>query len=314
MVDAGWGHGGPLEANSETGLAEVLSAFAVYGGQLWGARRWVDSPLMLTHVRWQGPAEQFLDAMRHPGDDAYLSPGERAAWVELALHYPSSAAPMMSGAHGPWVALGLERAAAPALLARIPRSTTSGMPSGWSSPFQPSRPSSQPRWQPPATSNPRAPTAPPSVPAFDPLWPEPVGSDAFGLSRPGNGMSGGWPSRGTTQDFSVIPCVEIELPPTMGGSALGDYAREYTRDVTIHFVRAARAIPQVHELRGWMRGDRLVLGAQMLLGTGRPPTRTDMDNAAQLLADVLAQRTLPYVRLTFADPAEWQAGAPLPEP
>jgi hypothetical protein len=28
---------------------------------------------------------------------------------------------------------------------------------------------------------------------------------------------------------------------------------------------------------------------------------------------VLAQRTLPYVQLGFADPGEWMQGAPLPE-
>ena len=52
----------------------------------------------------------------------------------------------------------------------------------------------------------------------------------------------------------------------------------------------------------------------MVMGTGtRPLTRADVDNAAQLLSDELARRTIPYIRLTFADPAEWQAGSPMPE-
>jgi hypothetical protein len=291
-----------------------LSAFAAYGGQLWGARRWVDNPLMLTHLRWQGPAGQFLDAMRHSGDDPYLSPGERAAWVEIALHYPSSAAPMMSGTHGPWVALGLERSVAQALLAAMPRSPSSGMPSHWSTPFQPPLSPSVPAWQPPATSNPRAPTTPPSPPGFDLGWPGQLGGDSLGRSMPGAELPSGWPLSAPSQDFSVTPCVEIELPPTAGGGALEDYARDFTRDVAVHFARAARMLPQVRELRGWMHGDRLVLAARMVLGTGRPATQADMDNAAQLLADVLAQRALPYARLSFAEAAEWQAGWALPEP
>jgi hypothetical protein len=112
----------------------------------------------------------------------------------------------------------------------------------------------------------------------------------------------------------VIPCVDVELPPTMDGVVSSDYRRDFARDVTMHFSRAARAIPQVREVRGWMRGDRMVLAARFVVAAGnRPPTRAEMDGAAQILADGLAQRTLPYVRLSFADPGEWTQGAPLPE-
>jgi hypothetical protein len=100
----------------------------------------------------------------------------------------------------------------------------------------------------------------------------------------------------------------------MGGMATADYARDYARDVAVHFARAARTIPQVRELRAWMRGDRLVLAARMVVGTGtRPLSPAEMEGAARLLADALAQRTLPYARLSFAEPAEWQGGSSLPE-
>ena len=112
----------------------------------------------------------------------------------------------------------------------------------------------------------------------------------------------------------VVPCVDVELPPAMGGNAYADYRRDFARDVAMHFSRAARAIPQVREVRGWMRGDRMVLAARFVVATGhRPPTRAEMDGAAQILADGLAQRTLPYARLSFADPGEWTQGAPLPD-
>lgn len=112
----------------------------------------------------------------------------------------------------------------------------------------------------------------------------------------------------------MIPCVEVELPTATSGMASADFARDYARDVAVHFARAARTIPQVRELRVWMRGDRLVLAARMVLGPGRRPlTRQDLDGAAQMLASVLAQRTLPYARLTFAELSEWQAGSPMPE-
>ena len=63
-----------------------------------------------------------------------------------------------------------------------------------------------------------------------------------------------------------------------------------------------------------MRDDRLVLAARMVMGSGtRPLTRSDMESAAQVLSDELARRAIPYIRLTFADPLEWQAGSPMPE-
>ena len=60
----------------------------------------------------------------------------------------------------------------------------------------------------------------------------------------------------------MLPCVEVELPPIMNNPAAADYRRDFARDVALHFGRAARTIPQVREVRGWMRGDRLVLAAR----------------------------------------------------
>jgi hypothetical protein len=38
-----------------------------------------------------------------------------------------------------------------------------------------------------------------------------------------------------------------------------------------------------------------------------------MDNAARMLGDALARNTLPYTRMTFAEPGEWSQGVALPE-
>ena len=73
-------------------------------------------------------------------------------------------------------------------------------------------------------------------------------------------------------------------------------------------------IPQTRETRGWMHGSRMTLGALMALGTGsRPASRVEMEHAADTLASALASRTLPYVRLRFADMSEWAQGVLLPE-
>jgi hypothetical protein len=312
MADGGWGYGGPIETHSETGLAEVLLAFAAYGGQLWGARRWPDNPLTLTHIRWRGPAGQFLDATRHLGDEAYLGPGERTAWVEVALHYPAMAAPAASAINAPWVVLTVDRGQAQALAATTTQPRRAGMQSGW--PSQPGSPQRVPGWGPISQINRQAQHTPPLDTAHSYNTPGPVSADPFNASAPGLHAMNGWPALGSVSgDLAVIPCVEIELPPALDMPLSQQYAREYAHDVAIHFARATRGIPQVRERRGWMRDDRLVLAARMVFGVGRPVTRADMDNAAQLLADALAQQTVPYLRLTFAEPAEWQSGAALPE-
>ena len=100
----------------------------------------------------------------------------------------------------------------------------------------------------------------------------------------------------------------------LGDPATAESIRDFTRDVAIHFNRACKTIPQVRETRGWLHASHLVLAARMAVAQGtRPPTRAEMEGAASILADVLAQRTLPYSRLLFADPGAWAQGTPLPE-
>src|SRR5260221_696449 len=145
--------------------------------------------------------------------------------------------------------------------------------------------------------------AAPAAPPFPPRGPP-----------PGQGRGWGDRRRGDRGEGRVLPGVGVGRPQIRNNPAAADYRRDFARDVALHFGRAARTIPQVREVRGWMRGDRLVLAARFVVTIGnRAPMRADMDGAARILADVLAQRTLPYVQLGFADPGEWMQGAPLPE-
>jgi hypothetical protein len=258
-----------------------LAAVLAYGGHLRGARRWSDAPLTLTHVNWEGPTGQSITAARHPGDEASLSPAERDAWVRLAVRYPSA----QSGPSGPsssWMALQITRDEAQSLAISISRAP---------------RMNSGPSWG--------------SRPVYSPV---PAPPSTWNIQAHNSQSTGSWQLRPQPgQEASVIPCVEVELPPAMDGMS-ADFARDYQRDVAMHFARAARTVPAVREVRGWMRGDRLVLAARMAIDTGgRPPTRTEMDHGAHMLASALSQRTLPYARMSFAEPVEWQAGSALPE-
>jgi hypothetical protein len=115
-------------------------------------------------------------------------------------------------------------------------------------------------------------------------------------------------------EIAVLPCIEVELPHLLNDRITTDYHRDFARDVAIHFRQAVHQFHEVREVRGWMRGDRLVLAARFIMVTAtRTPTRADMDHIAQLLSDALAERTLPYLYLGFADPGEWMQGRPLPE-
>jgi hypothetical protein len=307
MAFSGRGQGGLADGTSETGLAEVLLAFVTYGGQLGGARRLADNPLALTHVRWLGPAGQFLDAVRRPMDDATLSPAEREAWLRLALHYPETPVPIPSGPSTPWLPLTIEREAAQSLSALL-----TGVRFG-----EPGMTRSQFPRRPEAESDPfassylrgdRLPDSPPTSMTSGGRVPRQYGSD------PWQSQTDSWRlGASETQEYAAIPCVEVELP-SAHDMPTADYARDYARDVAIHFARAAQAIPQVRETRAWMRDDRLVLAARMVLGNATHPlSRADLDSAARMLSDELARRTIPYIRLTFADPLEWQAGSPMPE-
>ena len=115
-------------------------------------------------------------------------------------------------------------------------------------------------------------------------------------------------------EIAILPCIEIELPPLLNDRITSDYHRDFARDVAIHFQHAVQQFREVREVRGWMRGERLVLAARFILvTTTRTPSRAEMDHVAQMLSDALAERTLPYAYLGFADPGEWMQGRPLPE-
>lgn len=333
MANIGWGHGRPAEGG--TGVEHVLRAYATQGGQLFGARRWPDNPLTLTHVRWQGEGGAMLDAQRDPRRDAALSADEREVWVDLALTFPPSP-PMPPGAEQPWMPLTVDQRQAGEWAERIQRAATSRFSSGGYA--GPSQPWQQPGARGPASGGPFDPLSGPGPQpgTFSP--PEPPlrrgtgpisghgthGAPSFpsgGGQAPSNPwhepsqMTGAW-QRESAQlpEVVVLPCIEVELPALIDGQAGAAYRADFARDVAVHFGRAARTIPQVREVRGWMRGDRLILAARAVVGMGnRPPTQAENDGMAQILGQALAQRTLPYARLGFADPSEWMHGAPLPE-
>jgi hypothetical protein len=339
MADAGRGYGRAGER--DTGVSQVLQAFAAQGGQLFGARRWSENPLTLTHVRWVGPAGMVLDGVREPEDDDRTLPEERDVWVQLALHFPS-AHPSPAGPNAPWLPLEVDRTQAgewaqalhQALRARLFGSQSGGSrqgqsyPQGQSSRY-PAAAGSSP-WRVPGSA-PSSP--PPSPPAGWPSeqrisgTPAQTVSDAFGAratapvnsvplrqSPPGGQAQGPWHSaQADLPEIVLLPSVEIDLPPLMpGGGPAG--RREFARDTALAFARALRTLPQVGEMRGWLRGERLVLAARYVAGGGtRAATYGEMEAATQQVAETLARHTLPYAWLGFAEPGEWSQGAVLPE-
>lgn len=353
MGDASWGYGSPVER--DTGVLQVLQAFATQGGQLYGARRWAENPLTLTHVRWLGPANVVLDGFRAPDDDQ-TPPEEREVWIQLALLFPS-AHPSPAGPEAPWLPLNVAptqagawaQALGQAQSARRLASQAASAP-----PYQ-SYPQSYPQsyqqpdagqspWRLPASAAPsqsgtwggeqRASGAPVrqgfghgnpvstpmqarGVPPGDTVGahaPGPVISAPPAPGRPGPGRAPGWDHAGTgSPEIALLPSIEIEMPPLMpAGGPAG--RREFARDAALVFVRALRPLPQVREVRGWLRGERLVLAARYIAGVGsRAATYAEMESTTQHIADALARHTLPYAWLGFAEPGEWSQGAALPE-
>lgn len=355
------GTNGPRESIGHTGLAQVLAAYSARGGQLLGARRRLDSPLMLTHVRWIGADGTAVEAARAQEEEALLSPEERETWVQLALDCPVVQGPMSQEAAAAWFAL----ATAPTRASELLRLLHSGRPSGWatsqaSAPisggplgagYHPaSAPGSYPgyasyaptsgygsasnfgasvgggnasfgmmdrqatlRTMPsggPSTSGPLAGNMPlEGLPALD--------GDTAIIDTP-NGWTNSWQASAwqpatEAPEVTVLACVEIEMPQILAGAAGADYLREFSRDVAVSFKRMCKAIPQVRETRGWMRGNYLVLAARMAVGSGnRPPSSLETEAAAQSLATAMARETLPYNRLTLANPGEWAQGVALP--
>lgn len=374
MGDAGWGYGGLSER--DTGVSQVLQAYATQGGQLFGARRWAENPLTLTHVRWVGPTGAMLDGFRRPqDDDDQIPPEEREVWVELALHFPATH-PSGAGFDAPWLPLSVDLAQASgwAQAVRHARNAQRFSPQAGSAPQYPAYPQSYPQGYPqnyPVTpgpgpapgqspwrvpepaqhipdsqagwSDPRrvsgaplpsgfyggdprlAGAAPPMAPdgASDGPWAVPINSVPPPMPPVPPAPAPGWPdtrqqlpwesAQGELPEIALLPSVEIELPPLMpAGGPVG--RREFSRDTALVFARALRPLPQVRELRGWMRGERLVLAACYIAGIGtRAATYAEMESATRQVADALARHTLPYAWLGFAEPGEWTQGAILPE-
>lgn len=165
------------------------------------------------------------------------------------------------------------------------------------------------------TTPPSRPTGP-VVPA-QPAHRSPSASgQPFDIASQGSQFSGSWQrSSYDAPPVVVLACIEVEMPPSLlPGSAALDYQRNFARDVAVNFGQAVKTIPQARETRAWMRGDMLVLAAQVVVAMGmRAPNQGEMAGAVRLLAEALARRTLPYSHVGVADPGEWMQGAHLPE-
>ena len=345
MDEHGW-RGQGSSNQPDTGIAQVLAYFSRYGGELLGARR-SDNPLTLTHVRWHDQSGHVLDASHSPEADGDVEAAEREVWVQLALDLPIAAAGMY-GPRAPWEHLALNPERAAELLNQLRRSLASrssgnsNNPAQWSPGpamqqqpampgFAPNRSGFNGAWN---GGSPAAPvgTYPPPFQQSMPQQPapvQPVFPPRSSQMAPAGGMPGvpGSPAApGDAREWTnsiranqepevtVIPCIEVELPPVLTDPAAADQARDFTRDVARHFNRSMRQLQQVRETRGWMRNGRMVLAARIAVAPGsRVPSSMEMENAARLLGDALARNMLPFTRMTFAEPGEWTQGIALPE-
>lgn len=327
MSDYGWDHGQDhqrvIRGHSATGIAEVIEGYSTRGGQLLGARRWVENPLTLTHVRWMGPQGIVVDAVRRPDADLELD-DERAVWVELALGFPATH-PGPAEQAAPWAVLNISPQQAAGLAVRLARALASAPPGSgirYTSPPEPAH------YDPHAMNHPVAggwASQPPSgsispMPhsAPTPSWPPQSwasGGPASGGAAQRHSPAGNY-ARGPVFDdgVSVIPCVDIELPVTVTGAVAPSSTRDFARDAASTFVRAVRGLPQAREIRGWMRDGRMVLAARFIVAPGAgAATPEEREDAIRLLARTLAQHTLPFARVGLADPGEWNQGQALSE-
>lgn len=307
-------------------IAMALIAYGQQGGALFAAYRLPDNPLVLSHVRWQGATGEVIEA-QHNADEMYALPqAEREAWAQIALGSATNQADAV-GPNAPWLPVRLERERAFELGVRAQRARlepqspaspqVSGTPSGYGAPVVSNMGASgspyarYPSESPQGLADEYSPTRlidalPPSAPSM-PEQPQNTGAWARDDLLRGGAFPG--PAQ---QEVTVIPCIEVEMPMLLTNEQQ-DFSRDFARDVAIHFGKAARSIPQTRELRGWMRGARIVLAVRMGFGPGaRPANRAEMEHGAALLAEALARRTLPYAQLRFAEPAEWNQGVELP--
>ena len=348
MAANGYGYSRPGGASGS--IAMALIAYGQQGGALYAAYRLPDNPLVLSHVRWQGDSGEMIEA-QHGSENSYELPQEeREAWAQIALSSTTNQADAV-GPDAPWLPVTLDRTRAFELGVRAQRARYASQPQqsaygSLNSPPPPPRSSAPSGFgassfgpPPPAMPSRIAPVAPPApmhpyqlqqIPTPSPRsddYPPTRLIDALPVSSPSlpespQQTTGQWAReemmRGAAYgasgpEVSAYPCVEMEMPMLLTTDQQ-DFTRDFARDVAIHFSRAARSIPQTRELRGWMRGARIVLAARMAFGAGaRPASRAEMEHAAGLLAEALARRTLPYAQLRFADLAEWNQGVELPE-
>ncbi len=336
MANAGRGYGRPTD--SDDGLLQVLMAYVSRGGRLFAARLSQENPLTLTHLLWEGPGGVTLNAVRQSDESASIGAAEQEAWVQLALAFPTAPS-SPSGPQSPWQLLMPDRDKVISWITSIRQSyqASHSYPAQQSAYGQASPPSRPISFDPSITSQApwRSNSAVSGGPTFGGNFNEfpPSGGEqvrpgtrqvppVIQTSAPpvppaghgGEQWSGAW-SRSSLDPGEVValPSIEVELPSTQNNVGADEFRRDFSRDVALHFNRAARSLSQVREVRGWMRGDRMILAARIAVAMGsRAPTRAEAEAAARLLADALAQRSLPYTLLTFADPGEWVQGAVLP--
>lgn len=326
---------------SATGIAEVLEAYSTQGGQLFGARLWAENPLTLTHVRWMDAHGAMVEAVRRPETDATLDDEERQVWIELALGFPAMH-PSAVNSQAAWFPLNVSPQQAAGLAVRLARALASSHRSGYSDYDVSNHPTATIRTSSPASAlggphraSTDAPGPSPVVPSFPPFPPfPPSGPSTFSpppfspppFSPPPFSATSGAPARGANppENFargpifddgvSVIPSVEIELPGSGMPGILPASTRDFARDSAATFAHAVQSLPQARELRGWMRGGRMVLAVRLIMAPGAGvPTTEELNDAMQLLARVLARHTLPFARLAIADPGEWSQAQALTE-
>ncbi len=339
MAASGYGFSHPNDRSSS--VAAALIAYGQQGGALYAAYRLPDNPLAPSHLRWQGDNGEAMEAQHNPNEAYELTREEREAWAQIALA-SAMTQPDAVGTNAPWLPVRMERERAFDLGVRAQRAWlashpsygahstqsgphASGSPSGYGaaapnsatpSAYLPQQPGAGfQQYQRPQTPNPHSDDYPPTrlidaLPASSPSRPDLAQSTGQwarndllrGMAYPG----------APQQEITVIPCIEVEMP-TLLSAEQQDFTRDFARDVAVHFGRAAHSISQARELRGWMRGARIVLAVRMSFGPGsRPANRAEMEHGAALLSEALARRTLPYAQLRFADYAEWDQGVELP--